>query len=259
MACEIFGTSETYYRHRAKLSNENTVIAGWLLNLTSANNRWGFGLCLDHTRNVKKFSWNHKRVYRLYRELKQNLRINPKRQIKRNKPYALSVPTGINQEWLMDFISDALENGRKIRTFNVIDDYNREGLCIDVDFSMPSQRVIRSLEQIIKWCGKPAAIRCDNGSENISQELIDWANTQRITMMYIQSAKPTQNAYVERYSLTVRHGWLELHLFETIEQAQLLATQCLWIYINKRPNSAIGRLPSSYLLSPASRSTFNCG
>ena len=151
----------------------------------------------------------------------------------------------------MDFMSDALDNGRKFRTFNVIDDYNREGLCIDVDFSMPSQRVIRSLEQVMEWRGKPAAIRCDNGPENISQVLVDWANTQQITLMYIQPGKPTQNAYVERFNRTVRHEWLELHLFESVEQAQLLATQWLWTYNNERPNSAIGRVPPRYLLSPA--------
>ena len=251
LACEIFGISETCYRHQAKLSNENAVIADWLLRLTTANKRWGFGLCFYHLRNVKKFSWNHKRVYRLYRELELNLRIKPRRRIKRDKPDALSVPTGMNQVWSMDFMSDALDNGRKFRTFNVIDDYNREGLCIDVDFSMPSQRVIRSLEQVMEWRGKPAAIRCDNGPENISQVLIDWANNQKITLMYIQPGKPTQNAYVERFNRTVRHEWLELHLFESVEQAQLLATQWLWTYNNERPNSAIGRVPPRYLLSPA--------
>jgi putative transposase len=251
LVCGIFGISETCYRHKPKLTSENEVIADWLLRLTTANKRWGFGLCFDHLRNVKKFSWNHKRVYRIYRELELNLRIKPKRRIKRDKPDALSVPVAINQVWSMDFMSDALVNGRGFRTFNVIDDYNREGLCIDVDFSMPSQRIIRSLEQVIEWRGKPAAIRCDNGPENISQVLIDWANSQHITLMYIQPGKPTQNAYVERFNRTVRHEWLELHLFETIEQAQLLATQWLWTYNNERPNSAIGRVPPRYLLKAA--------
>lgn len=133
-------------------------------------------MCYLYLRNVKKYQWNHKRVYRIYRELELNLRIKPKRRIKRDKPEALSVPHKINQVWSMDFMSDSLENGRAIRTFNVIDDFNREGLCIDVDYSMPCLRVIRSLEQVIEWRGKPLAIRCDNGSEYISQTLVDWAN-----------------------------------------------------------------------------------
>jgi len=182
-------------------------------------------LCFDHLRNVKQFGWNHKRVYLIYRELELNLRIKPKRRIKRDKPDALSVPIAINQVCSMDFMSDSLSDGRSIRTFNVIDDYNREGLCIDVDFSMPSQRVIRSLEQIIEWRGRPAAIRSDNGPEYINQTLIDWTNKNKITLMYIQPGQPTKNAYVERFNRTVCHEWLAVHLFETIEHAQYLATK----------------------------------
>ena len=250
-ACVVFGISETCYRHQSKLNSENDIIADWLLRLTSAHKRWGFGLCFDYLRNVKHFGWNHKRVYRIYRELELNLRIKPRRRINRDKPDALSVPGAINQVWSMDFMSDSLEGGRTIRTFNVIDDYNREALCIDVDYSMPSLRVIRSLEQVIEWRGKPKAIRCDNGSEYISQMLVNWANSQQITMMYIQPGKPTQNAYIERFNRTARHEWLELHLFENIEQAQELATKWLWTYNNERPHSAIGRVPPRYLLGAA--------
>jgi len=143
----------------------------------------------------------------------------------------------------MDFMSDSLSDGRLLRTFNVIDDYNREGLTIDVDLSLPSERIIRSLEQIIQWRGKPSAIRCDNGPENIAQAMVDWANENRITLMYIQPGKPTQNAYVERFNRTVRHEWLDLHDFETVEHAQQLATEWLWTYNNERPNSAVGGIP----------------
>ena len=92
---------------------------------------------------MQGYGWNHKRVYRIYRELELNLRIRPKRRIKRDKPDALSVPVAVNQVWSVDFMSDSLSDGRLIRTFNVIDDYNREGLAIEVDLSLPSQRVIR--------------------------------------------------------------------------------------------------------------------
>ena len=105
--------------------------------------------------------------------------------------------------------SDSLADGRTLRTFNVLDDYNREGLGIEVDLSLPSLRVIRSLDQVIEWRGKPNAIRLDNGPEYIAQALIDWANSQRITLMYIQPGKPTQNAYIERFNRTVRHEWLD--------------------------------------------------
>jgi len=177
---------------------------------------------------VKGFGWNHKRVYRIYRELEPNLRIKPKRRIKRDKPDALSVPVAPNQVWSMDFMSDSLIDGRSFRTFNVLDDYNREGLGIEVDQSLPSARVVRALEQIIEWRGKSAAIRCDNGPEYLAQSLIDWTNKHQITLLYIQPGKPTQNAYIERFNRTVRHEWLDMHLFESVEHAQSLATQWLW-------------------------------
>lgn len=251
LACEIFGISESCYRYQAKLSTENAEIADWLLRLTMTNKRWGFGLCFLYLRNIKSFGWNHKRVYRIYRELELNLRIKPRRRIKRDKPETLGTATAINQVWSMDFMSDSLVDGRALRTFNVLDDYNREGLGIEVDLSLPSVRVIRSLEQIIEWRGKPLAIRCDNGPEYIAQALIDWANERRITLLYIQPGKPTQNAYVERFNRTVRHEWLDLHVFESVEHAQWLATQWLWTYNNERPHTAIGGIPPRQLLKAA--------
>jgi putative transposase len=116
--------------------------------------------------NTKDFKWNHKPVYRIYRELELNLLIRPRKRIKRDKTEALSVPSMINQVWPMDFMSDSLKD--------VVDDFNRECLTIDVDFSLPTKRVIRSLEQIIEWRGKPSALRCDNCPEYISQGLVDW-------------------------------------------------------------------------------------
>ena len=245
------GVSESCYRYQTKLSSENALIADWLLRLTQTYKRWGFGLCYLYLRNVKGFGWNHKRVYRIYRELELNLRIKPRRRIKRDKPDELSVPTAINQVWSMDFMSDSLENGSKLRTFNVMDDYNREALTIEVDRSLPSKRVIRALEQVIEWRGKPAAIRCDNGPEYVSQSLVNWANEHQMTLMYIQPGKPTQNAYIERFNRMVRHEWLDMRLFESIEHAQDLAADWLWKYDNERPNSAIGGVPPRQLLKAA--------
>lgn len=251
LACITFGISQTCYRYHPKLDGENAVIADWLLRLTQTHKRWGFGLCFMYLRNTKGYGWNHKRVYRIYCELELNMRIKPKQRIQRDKPDALSVPTAPNQVWSMDFMSDSLSNGRRIRTFNVIDDYNREGLTIDVDFSLPSARVIRALEQVIEWRGKPAAIRCDNGPENISGEIINWANQHHITMLYIQPGKPTQNAYIERFNRTARHEWLDMHSFTSLEHAQLLATQWLWTYNHERPHSAIGGMPPAKKMKAA--------
>lgn len=128
----------------------------------------------------------------------------------------------------MDFMSDSLSDGRSLRTFNLIDDYNRECLAIDVGLSMPAFRVVRPLEQVIEWRGKPAAVRCDNGPEYISGALVNWANQRQITLLYIQPGKPTQNAYIERFNRTARHEWLDIHRFDSVEQAQQLATKWQW-------------------------------
>jgi len=148
-------------------------------------------------------------------------------------------------------MSDSLSDGRSIRTFNVLDDYSREALGIEVDFSLPSARVIRSLDQIIEWRGKPSAIRCDNGPEYISHQLVEWASKQQITLLFIQPGKPTQNAYIERFNRTARHEWLDIHLFETIEHAQWLSMKWLWRYNNDRPHTAISGIPPRQLLCVA--------
>ena len=240
LACEAFSISPSGYRYRPKLKDENALIADWLLRLTQAYKDWGFGLCFLHLRNVKGFGWNHKRVYRIYRELELNLRIKPRKRIVRQKPEPLIQPEAINQIWSMDFMHDRLATGQSFRLLNVIDDFNREGLEIEADFSLSSQRVIRTLERIIQWRGKPEAIRCDNGPEYVSGALQSWAKRHRIRLEYIQPGKPQQNAYVERYNKTVRYGWLNQYLFDTIEEVQEEATKWLWRYNNERPNTAIG-------------------
>jgi putative transposase len=127
-------------------------------------------------------------------------------------------------------MSGSLNTGRKIRTFNVIDDYNRECLGIEVDHPLPAQRVIKSLEQLIEWRSKPKAIRCDNGPEYISHALREWAQAMGIEIMHVQPGKPTQNAYIERFNRTARNEWLSMHIFDSIERAQNLAT---WVYNNE--------------------------
>lgn len=239
-ACADFTISETCYRYQPKLVDENAVIADWLVRLTHNQKNWGFGLCFLHLRNVRGFGWNHKRVYRIYRGQELNLRIKPKKRIVREKPQPLAVPDSINQIWSMDFMHDQLSDGRSFRLFNVLDDFNREGLGIEVDLSLPAARVIRSLEQIIEWRGRPSVIRCDNGPEYISGALLAWAETHRIRIEHIQPGKPQQNAYVERYNRTVRYDWLGQYLFDSIKEVQESATRWLWKYNHERPNMALG-------------------
>lgn len=240
LACICLSISESCYRYEAKLSDENALIADWLMRLTGNQRNWGFGLCFMYLRNVKGFGWNHKRVYRIYRELELNLRIKPKKRLKRDKPEQLAVPQTINETWSMDFMHDQLNDGRSYRLLNIIDDCNREGLVIEADLSLPSERVVRTLDRLLEWRGKPKRIRCDNGPEYISGTLSRWAQKHGITLEFIQPGKPQQNAYIERYNRTVRYDWLSQHLFDSIEQVQDYATRWLWIYNHERPNTAIG-------------------
>lgn len=251
-ACEAFHISKTCFNYSPKLSNENALIADWLVRLTHNQKNWGFGLCFLFLRNVKGYGWNHKRVYRVYRELELNLRIKPKKRIVREKPEPLQQPDSPNHIWSMDFMYDQLQDGRTIRLLNVLDDFNREGLAMEVDFSLPADRVVRTLNQIIEWRGKPKAIRCDNGPEYISKTLQIWAAKQGVTLEYIQPGKPQQNAYIERYNRTVRYDWLGQYLFESLEQVQEYATRWLWTYNNERPNMGIGGItPKQKLLLAA--------
>ncbi len=210
------------------------------MRITDNQKNWGFGLCFLYLRNVQGFKWNHKRVYRIYRELELNMRIKPRKRLVRAKPEALVVPKAINECWSMDFMHDQLDNGRQYRLLNIIDDFNREGLGIEVDFALPAMRVIRTLDQIIAWRGQPTSIRCDNGPEYVSKLLQDWAKSRGINILFIQPGNPQQNAYIERYNRTVRYDWLNQYLFSNIAEVQEFATSWLWSYNNERPNMAIG-------------------
>lgn len=243
LACVTFRISETCYRYQSKLSDENEEIAAWLVKLTTKESDWGFGLCFDYLRNVMGFGWNHKRVYRIYCELALNLRIKPRRRLKRNKPEPLKEPIRKDQVWSIDFMHDQLVDHRKFRLFNVIDDYRREGLAIEADFSFPSARVIRVLDHLLEWRDKPTVIRCDNGPEFISRKFVQWANEQNIIIEYIQPGKPQQNAYIERHNRTIRFSWVSKHQFDSLEQVQNYATKWLWFYNHERPHKANGGRP----------------
>jgi putative transposase len=238
--CRWFSLSRGAYRYEPRPDRGDEEIADWLTRLTENRRNWGFGLCFLYLRNVRGYGWNHKRVYRIYRQLELNLRIKPKKRLVREKPEPLAIPEKVNQSWSMDFMHDQLLDGRSVRLFNVLDDHNREGLGIEIDFSLPASRVIRVLEQIIEWRGKPQRIRCDNGPEYIGESLKQWAQKRQVELVHIQPGKPQQNAYIERYNRTVRYDWLAQHLFDSVEQMQNHATDWLWHYNHERPNMALG-------------------
>jgi len=250
-ACAFFQLSEGCYHYEPKLSIENDRIADWLIRITTNQRNWGFGLSFLYLRNVKGFGWNHKRVYRIYCELELNMRIKPKKRIVRDKPEELTVPDQENESWSMDFMHDQLADGRSIRLLNINDDFNRESLGIEIDFSLPAERVKRTLDRIIEWRGVPRSIRCDNGPEYISFALRQWAKSRNIGLNYIQPGNPQQNAYIERFNRTVRYDWLNQYVFHSLNEIQEFATKWQWLYNNERPNMGLGGITPIQKLAKA--------
>ena len=164
-------------------------IANELRQLAERHPRWGCGKMTHYLRN-QGHTWNHKRIRRVYRALSLHLQRKPKKRLPARTARPLVVPAEADQTWSLDFMSDTLADGRTFRTLNVIDDYNREALWIEVDTSLPAERVVRVLEQLLDWRGKPSSIRMDNGPELISQRLAAWAREQHIELAHIQPGKP---------------------------------------------------------------------
>jgi len=168
-----------------------------------------------------------------------HLKRKPKKRLPARVAQTLVVPLQANQTWSLDFMSDALSSGRAFRTLNVIDDFNREALSIEVDSSLPAERVVRALEQLLDWRGKPAHIRMDNGPELISQRLESWATEKHIELLHIQPGKPAQNAYIERFNRTYREDVLDAYLFDDLQEVRNITERWLADYNTIRPHEAL--------------------
>jgi putative transposase len=139
-------------------------------------------------------------------------------------------------------MSDSLVDGRKFRLLNVIDDFNRESLCIEADSSLPTLRIIRVLENLLKQRGKPANIRTDNGPEFISHKLEEWCRKHAITLQFIQPGKPMQNAYIERKNGSVRRELLNAYLFYSLHEVRVMCEEWREDYNEERPHKSLGYL-----------------
>ena len=173
--------------------------------------------------------------------MKLNIRRRAKRRLPERAKLQLSAPDGPNQMWSIDFMCDSLIDGRKFRMFNVLDDFNRESLAIEVDASLPSLRVIRVLERLIAERGKPANIRCDNGPEFISHQLEEWCSNEKrkITIQFIQPGKPTQNAYIERKNGSLRRELLNAYLFKSLSEVRFRTEEWRIDYNTDRPHKSL--------------------
>jgi putative transposase len=193
--------------------------------------------------------WNEKRVHRVYKLLRLNLRRKGKRRLPQRIKQPIEKVQYPNKSWSIDFMQDRLLNGRKFRTFNVIDDFNREVLAIEIDTSLTSRRIIRVLTQIVEMRGKPQRIRMDNGPEFISAAFELWCKQEKIELLYIQPGRPMQNALIERFNGSYRRDILDAYLFEDLWQVKELTDEFMDEYNNRRPHQSLNNMtPKEFLL-----------
>ena len=242
-ACRWTGLSRAaYYKQPVDgLVRDGQVIEA-LNAIVERHGRWGFWKCYDRLR-LQGQRWNHKRVWRVYREMGLNLPRRTKKRIPQREPVPLDTGSQVNQGWALDFMHDALYDGRRFRTLNVIDEANREALAIEVGASIPSRRLIRTLNRLIDWYGRPDAIRLDNGPEMTSHDFVEWAQVRGIALRFIEPGEPNQNAYIERFNRTYRTEVLDAYLFRSVEQVQQITEEWLLDYNEQRPHDALGGLP----------------
>lgn len=239
-ACKLVGLSRTTYQYKAK-TKDDTEIQDALTTLTTKHAAIGFWQCCYRLWN-KGHQWNHKKIYRVYTAMKLNIRRRAKKRLPERVKQPLYVPAVRNEVWSIDFMADSLVDGRRFRLFNVIDDFNRESLAIEIDTSLPARRVIRVLERLVAEKGHPSHIRCDNGPEFISHLLEQWCKEREITLQFIQPGRPMQNAYIERKNGSLRRELLNAYLFFSLAEVRAMSEEWRIDYNTERPHKSLGYL-----------------
>lgn len=237
--------SARYYRPRRR--DDSALIEAMHAHLKE-NPGHGFGLLFGQSLQAK--GWGKTRAWRVYVQMHLNLPRRGKRRLPDRIREPLEIPMSANNTWSADFMADALWSGRRFRTFNVNDDFNRESLRIEIDTSLPSARVIRALDELVELRGAPKRLRLDNGPELISAALHQWAQDHGVELVHIQPGKPTQNAYIERFNRTFRTEVLDRYVFTSLDEVRRMSEDWRHRYNHDRPHRSLGGLsPIRYAMA----------
>jgi putative transposase len=240
-ACKAVSLPRSTQRYKPKPKADEAVI-DQLQQLIEKHPAIGFWQSYYRIRR-KGFAWNHKKVYRVYTDMKLNIRRRYRKRLPQRVKQSLYQPAAINEVWSVDFMSDTLWDGRRFRLLNIIDDYNREVLHIESDLSLPTVRLIRVLEYLKEFRGLPEMIRVDNGPEFISHKLDMWCREHKITLAFIQPGKPMQNGFVERCNGNIRKELLNAYVFTSLHEVREKAEEWRIDYNSSRPHQSLGFVP----------------
>jgi putative transposase len=244
-ACASLGVDRASVRYRSQLPDD-TVIRARLRELAAIRRRFGYRR-LHILMRREGFIMNHKKLRRLYREERLQVRRRGGRKRALGTRAPMAIPQGPNQRWSLDFLSDAFVDGRRFRILAVVDDFTRECLALAADTSLPGLRVVRELEAIIARRCRPAMCVSDNGTELTGTAVLRWSQEMRIEWHYIAPGKPTQNAFIESFNGRLRDELLNETLFTSLTQARAALADWMADYNNVRPHSALGNLtPTQY-------------
>ncbi|WP_378181164.1 IS3 family transposase [Aquimarina sp. SS2-1] len=240
----IVGYSRSSYYYQSKLND--TEIIEKLNELVEKKPNRGFDYYFKRSRR-EGCKWSRGRMLRVYRKqgLVRRSKKRKKLPIEQRKP--LYQPKTVNEIWSMDFMSDSLSDRRAFRILNVIDDHNRECLLSQGSISFPSEQVIRYLEELIEYYGKPKYIRTDNGPEFTSNQYKTWCKKKNIIRVYSEPGKPMQNGYIERFNRTFREDVLDAYIFDSLTQFQVIADKMIQDYNDNHPHESLGgKSPKEY-------------
>lgn len=217
----------------------DTELRDALKEAAAKRNRWGYRMLTVLLRR-QGFADNHKRIYRVYREEGLQVPIRRKRKTARWRGERPAPTSHRNDRWAMDFVSDQLACGRRIRTLNIVDEHTRECLAIEVDTSIGSARVCRVLDRIVAERGHPERLLTDNGPEFTGKELDRWGYEHCVKLEFIQPGKPTQNAFVESFNGTFRDECLNENWFLSLDDARQIIENWRVDYNEVRPHGSLG-------------------